>query len=80
MDEVEIYRMLQEATGIHKFEKRHENTLAELKKNEEQKEEIKVVLNDIEARLKAYEDRREEFEYYSYEQLANKARSKQDYE
>jgi hypothetical protein len=33
MDEVEIYRMLQEATGINKFEKRHENTLADLKKN-----------------------------------------------
>jgi hypothetical protein len=33
------------------------------------------MLKDIEARLKAYEDRREEFEYYSYEQLAIKRRS-----
>ncbi len=51
-----------------------------MKKNAIQKEEIKEKLSEIQNRLKVYESRKEEYEYHSYEELAHKARNKNDYE
>lgn len=47
MDEFDIYRLLEEATNIKKYEKRHEEALGYIKKNEDQKVEIKQLLKDI---------------------------------
>jgi chromosome segregation protein len=77
MDDFELYALLEDATGLGKYERRREETQAHLRRNAMQKEEIATMLAEIEAKLRVYEAHKEEYEVHNCEELVQKLRSKQ---
>lgn len=59
MDEYEVYKLLEEALGMKKIQKKLHEATSSLEKNEELKNETQMVLKQIEERLRAYEMRKE---------------------
>ena len=65
---------------MKKFDRRLNEALSFMGKNEEQKKEIKEMMKEIGTRLELYQSRKEEFEVYNFEEKANKVKNKAEYE
>lgn len=66
MDDFDLYKLLEEATGVRKYEQRHAEALTHVRKNQEQKEEVKALLHELQSRLELYQSRKEQQEFYSF--------------
>lgn len=61
MDEFEIFKLLEDATSIRRLDRKHQEAVGHMAKNENQKRTIREYLKEMETRLEVYSSRKQEF-------------------